>query len=93
MHTTEAESILARYRSLLVQVAHVRDPSTQRVVVVSDMAALVRIAERYDRMILHERIGGRESYFVAEDGVLYRYEAEASRPTLVSDVPVTAQAG
>ena len=34
-----------------------------------------------------------ESYFVAEDGVLYRYEAEASRPTLVSDRPAAAEAG
>lgn len=93
MHATEAESILSRYRSLLVQVAHVRDPSTQRVVVVSDMAALARIAERYDRMILHEQVGGQDSYFVADDGVLYRYEAEGTRPTLVTDVASVAEAG
>jgi hypothetical protein len=30
---------------------------------------------------------------VAEDGVLYRYEAEASRPTLVTDRPAVAEAG
>jgi signal peptidase I len=93
MHGTEADSILSRYRNLLVQVVHVRDPSTQRVVVVSDMAALGRIAERYDRMILHEKVAGQDAYFVAEDGVLYRYEAAGTRPTLVADVSSVAQAG
>ena len=70
-----------------------RDPSTQRVVVVSDMAALGRIAERYDRMILHEKVAGQDAYFVADDGVLYRYEAAGTRPTLVADVSSVAQAG
>jgi signal peptidase I len=93
MHGTEADSILSRYRNLLVQVVHVRDPSTQRVVVVSDMAALGRIAERYDRMILHEKVAGQDAYFVADDGVLYRYEAAGTRPTLVADVSSVAQAG
>ncbi len=93
MHGTEADNILARYRNLLVQVVHVRDPSTQRVVVVSDMSALARIAARYDRMILHETVAGHDAYFVAEDGVLYRYEAAGTRPTLVPDVPSVAKAG
>jgi len=38
-----------------------------------DMAALARLAERYDRMILHESGDAGDTFSVAEDGILYRY--------------------
>ena len=42
-----------------------------------DIEALARIAERYERMILHEAGNGFDTFTVADDGVLYQYVAEA----------------
>ena len=36
---------------------------------------LVRVAERYDRVVLHERRGREHSYVVEEQGTVYRYRA------------------
>ncbi len=43
------------------------------------MEALVKIAERYDRMILHERERGEDAFSVSDDGVVYRYVVDESR--------------
>ena len=43
---------------------------------VSSMKALARLAERYDRLILHERRHGGDSYLVEDDGIVYRYDVE-----------------
>jgi hypothetical protein len=43
------------------------------------MEALVKIAERYDRMILHETNDRSDVFSVADDGVLYRYIVVAER--------------
>jgi hypothetical protein len=34
---------------------------------------LIRLAERYERVILHERRGPEHAYLVEEAGVVYRY--------------------
>ena len=65
--------ILGRYRRSLVRVARAPRPSESELVELGDMETLVRIAERYDRMILHESMMGADTFWVPEDGVLYRY--------------------
>jgi signal peptidase I len=50
---------------------------------VHDLAAiddLVRLAERYERVILHERRGPEHSYLVEEAGAVYRYRAHDLSP-------------
>jgi signal peptidase I len=76
VRTSETEKLRNRYRSMVVPVAGVQEPSVvQRVVDVADMDALVKIAARYDRMILHEEGEESDAYSVADDGVLYRFVA------------------
>jgi signal peptidase len=41
----------------------------------ASMDDLVRLAERYERVILHERRGDEHAYLVEEGGVVYRYRA------------------
>lgn len=69
--------IQARYGSWLVPI----DPPTERAVSPIDVASfegLFRLAERYERMILHERVDGEHSYLVEDDGRVYRYRIPAS---------------
>jgi signal peptidase I len=74
--TSETEKLRNRYRSMVVPIAGVQEPAAvQRVVDVADMDALVKIAARYDRMILHEAGDDTDAYSVADDGVLYRFAA------------------
>jgi signal peptidase I len=68
-----ASELLARYRRSLVRVTRAPRPSESELVELGDMETLVRIAERYDRMILHESMMGADTFSVPEDGVLYRY--------------------
>ncbi len=68
-----AAAVGSRYRRWIVPVARVLQPAPGQLVEISDMAALARIAERYDRMILHETNEGSDTFSVADDGVLYRY--------------------
>jgi signal peptidase len=67
----EAAEIAARYGPLLVEAA----PRARREAVrdVETMDGLVRLAQRYERMILHERDGAAHAYLVEDDGVVYRY--------------------
>ena len=69
----EPARIRARYGSLLIPVARSDRRSYDEIVEVMDMETLVRLAERYDRMILHEESELGISYRVADEGVLYVY--------------------
>jgi signal peptidase I len=69
----EPARIRARYGSLLISVERSDRRSYDEIVEVSDMETLVRLAERYDRMILHEESELGLSYRVADEGVLYVY--------------------
>jgi signal peptidase I len=68
-----ASEILGRYRRGLITVARAPQASPSDLVELDDMETLVRIAERYDRMILHEPMKGADTFVVPEDGVLYRF--------------------
>ena len=76
--------IKARYGSLLIPVKASLRRSPETAVAVESMDALGRLAEHYERMILHEaEHDGVHSYVVEDDGVVYRYETReppAPRP-------------
>jgi hypothetical protein len=72
----EVAEIERRYGDLIVAVeAGVRTPASERRV--STMEALVRIAERYDRLVLHEEHWGGHSFLVDDAGLVYRYDVGA----------------
>jgi signal peptidase I len=69
----ELAAIERRYGDLIVAVAAgVRPQAPERRV--ATMEALVRIAERYDRLVLHEERDGLHSFLVDDAGLVYRYD-------------------
>ncbi|HYM67271.1 MAG TPA: hypothetical protein VEW68_08280, partial [Patescibacteria group bacterium] len=69
----EAAAIRARYGRLIVPVARVWQLPGVPVIDVSDMEALVRIAEHYDRSILLETAEEGEAFWVADESGQFRY--------------------
>ena len=81
-HADEPARIEARYRRLLVPVASLdREPDIKPIKVAS-IEALAQLAERYQRLILHEQSECGHAYLVADDGLLYVYSVapEAKNP-------------
>jgi signal peptidase I len=70
----EVTRIERRYGDWLVPVAADGAWRPEDVVEVARMEGLVQLADRYERMILHEVRGGRHSFLVEEAGIVYRYE-------------------
>lgn len=94
----EPARIRARYGSWLIPVARSDRRSYDEIVEVTDMETLVRLAERYDRMILHEESELGHSYRVADEGVLYVYLVGSSDsgelpPLAISLAPEASQRG
>jgi signal peptidase I len=77
LHRDEVARIDARDGHLIVPVAS-SSPGSQRVatVEVTTMPDLVRLAERYDRLILHESRGGTHVYLFEAEGIIYRYSTQ-----------------
>jgi signal peptidase I len=75
----EVASIRRRYGAWLIDVAasH-RAPELERRV--ESIDALARIAERYERVILHEQRDRQHSFLVEDDGLVYRYDATEKTP-------------
>jgi len=73
----EATSIRARYGHMIIPVAHVAQPAGSSAIDVADMEALVRIAEHYDRSILHETTAGAEAFWVTDESGQFRYKVGA----------------
>jgi signal peptidase I len=73
----EAARIEARYSHLIVPVARVR--ASADAVEVASMEELVRIAERYDRLILHDQSQLGHVYWIPEDGVDYLFPVLTAR--------------
>ena len=70
---TTSWKIQRRFGDLIVPVA----PGWQRRSserTVATIEALVRVAERYDRLVLHETRAGGHSFLVDDAGVVYRYD-------------------
>jgi signal peptidase I len=70
----EVASIRRRYGAWLIDVAAVERPAhvERHVESIDDLA---RIAERYERLILHEQRGKLHSFVVEDAGIVYRYDA------------------
>ena len=79
-HADEGSLIAAKYGDWLIPVASMQTTSRNTSVRVKSMEALVRLAELYERMILHEEVDGVNSYYVEEEGVLYFYRVEGTKP-------------
>jgi signal peptidase I len=78
----EAERIAARYGGRIVSASTVI-PEGRWVTDVSDIESLVRLADHYDRVVLHTTTGTRDAYLVDDGVAVYRYrpgpdEASAS---------------
>jgi hypothetical protein len=68
----EVAAIRRRYEDWIVEVVPgEREAKTERRV--ASMEALARIAERYDRLILHERRDDGDAFLVEDDGLVYVY--------------------
>lgn len=79
----EAAAIEARYRSWLVPVTKIGVAGKKRVHV-ADIDSLAKLADRYDRMILHVTNRSGHSYIVQENGIDYVFE--------LNDAPDTTDA-
>jgi signal peptidase I len=79
----EGVSIARRYGDWIVEIAPGERPAGAERRVAS-IEALARLAERYERLILHERCERSDAFLVEDDGIVYRYEVE--RPIDPDDV-------
>jgi signal peptidase I len=82
----EAAAIRARYGRAIVPVARVRELPGVAVIDVADMEALARIAEHYDRSILHETAGEGEAFWVTDESGQFRYAVGASARAVNGEV-------
>jgi signal peptidase I len=75
----EVASIRRRYGAWLIDVAASHRPEhlERRVESIDQLA---RIAERYERLILHEQRDRQHSFLVEDDGLVYRYDAAEKTP-------------
>ena len=69
----EPARIQARYGALLIDVDDANFENTSRVIDVVRFADLLRLAEREERMIMHQRTGGTDRYYVQDEAITYRY--------------------
>lgn len=80
----EPDRIAARFGHLLLPVTS-RPQDWARITEVADVESLVRLAQHYDRMILHLVEGDAHSYVVEEGTSVYRYRTSPpeSLPSIV----------
>jgi len=84
----EVASIERRYGDLIVRVAAGSRPALAERRV-TDVDALARLAQRYDRLILHEARPGRDSFLVEDAGFVYRYDVGADADA-TAELPLDA---
>ncbi len=83
----ETARIQSRYGHLIVPIVGAADLTGQPVFDVGSIKALVALAERSERLILHQYGDNADTFLVDDEGTVYRYR---TRPTGVvwSDSPV-----
>lgn len=69
----EADRIRARHKDLLLAVLPVTLTPGRPVVDVTDIEALVRLAQRYGLLVLHWERAGVTTYVVQDEGAVYRF--------------------
>lgn len=79
----EAERIRHRHRDLLLAVQPVTLAPGRPLVDVTDVEALVRLAERYGLLVLHWERSDVTTYVVQDEGATYRYRAGAPGESLL----------
>jgi signal peptidase I len=79
----ESETIRTRYGRVIVPVERVWQLPGVAVIDVADMEALARIAERYDRSILHERTADGDAFWVTDESGQFRYAIGVSEPVTI----------
>jgi hypothetical protein len=67
--------IHARYRQLIVPIAGIATNPARPPIDVTSIEALAQLAERSERLILHHRGHGIDTYVVDDEGTLYRYQS------------------
>lgn len=82
---SESTAIRSRYGRLIVQVERVWQLPGVPVIDVADMDALARIAEHYDRSILHETTDEGEAFWVTDESGQFRYAIGAWAPAIAPD--------
>jgi hypothetical protein len=68
-----------RYRHLIVPIAGTTYDPARPPIDVTSINALAQLAERSERLILHEQRNGADTYLVDDEGTLYRYQAHPAR--------------
>jgi signal peptidase I len=89
--TNESSIIRSRYGRMVVQVERVWQLPGVPVIDVADMDALARIAEHYDRSILHETTDEGEAFWVTDESGQFRYAIGVLAPAVAPE-PVYEQA-
>lgn len=77
----ESESIQVEYGEWLIDVTSVGQRMRERSIEVATMEALVRLADRYERVILHHSRPPAHDYYVEESGAVYRYSCGSEPDT------------
>ncbi len=68
-----------RHAHAVIDVDEVRPAPSRTVVDIASLEALLRLAERYDRLVLRQHTPDGEVYVVEDDGTVYRHEATEQR--------------
>lgn len=74
----QAARVAARYGALLVDVEAISIPPDARVVALTNMRDLAKLAERGGQLIAHESLGARHRYYVHDGAVIYQYQIDLS---------------
>jgi signal peptidase I len=82
----ESAAIRARYGRWIVPVARVWQLPGVPVIDVADMESLVRIAEHYDRSILHEATDDGDAFWVSDESGQFRYAVGAPAYTIDDEI-------
>jgi hypothetical protein len=85
--TDPTAHIQARYRHLIVPIAGTAYNPDRPPIDVTSIEALVQLAERSERLVLHHQRDGADTYLVDDEGTLYRYQP---RPTGGLEPPAPA---
>lgn len=89
-HRDESALIAAQYGEWLIPIESSQAQSQQKIVRVKSIEALVRLAELYERMILHQEGETSHTYLVEEEGVVYCYQtADATEGRVTERKPAS----
>lgn len=89
MRESEPARIAARHGELLLPVAVPPTPEPSRITDLADFDALVRLAVRHDRMVLHAEADGEHTYLVEDAGAWYRYRSGGRRTAALPPLETT----